>query len=152
MSSGPKLAAGFTLIEVMIVCAIVGVLAAIALPSYWKYVQRSKIIQATTGLSDLRQRMEQKFLDSRTYDDTATPKCSDIAATLSAKITAFTLTCDAPTVSTYKVHANGIAGTGMDGADYWVDQTGAQQTDVAPPGYSGAPATCWITRSDGSCG
>src|SRR2546426_9927950 len=58
---------GFTLIEVMIVVAIVGILAAIALPNYSYYVQRSKIIEATTSLSDARQRTEQLFLDTRTY-------------------------------------------------------------------------------------
>src|SRR5258708_6947981 len=59
--------AGFTLIEVMIVVAIVGVLAAIALPNYSDYVKRSKIIEATSVLSDLRVRYEQFFLDNRTY-------------------------------------------------------------------------------------
>jgi prepilin-type N-terminal cleavage/methylation domain-containing protein len=152
MNSGPKIAAGFTMIEVMIVCVIVGILAAIALPSYWKYVQRSKIIQATTGLSDLRQRMEQKFLDARTYDDTAAPTCSSVATTLGAKLTAFTLTCDNITASTYTIHALGIAGTGMDLAEYTDDQSGAQITVTPPQGYQGAGNTCWVTRSDGSCG
>ena len=151
MNSGPKIAAGFTMIEVMIVCVIVGILAAIALPSYWKYVQRSKIIQATTGLSDLRQRMEQKFLDTRTYDDTAAPTCSSIATTVGAKLNAFTLACSNIAASTYTLQATGVAGTGMDGAVYQIDQTGLEQTIAGPPGYP-TSATCWVTRSDGTCG
>src|SRR6266581_1407504 len=58
---------GFTLIEVMIVVAIVAVLAAIALPNYADYIKRGKIIEATSALSDLRTRYEQYFLDNRTY-------------------------------------------------------------------------------------
>jgi len=58
---------GFTLLEVMITVAIVGILAAIALPSYADYVTRGRITEATTGLSNLRQLSEQYFLDNRSY-------------------------------------------------------------------------------------
>ncbi len=58
---------GFTLIEVMIVVAIVAVLAAIALPNYSDYIKRGKIIEATSALSDARTRFNQFYLDHRTY-------------------------------------------------------------------------------------
>src|SRR5437867_53900 len=66
--------AGFTLIEVMIVVAIVGVLAAIALPNYSDYVKRGKITEATSALAEVRTRYEQWFLDNRTYAGA----CSDM--------------------------------------------------------------------------
>src|SRR4051812_30759889 len=60
-------AEGFTLIEVMITVVIVGILAAIALPSYSVYIQRGKIVDATSKLGDLRTDMERFFMDNRTY-------------------------------------------------------------------------------------
>ncbi len=45
---------GFTLIELMITIVIVATLAAIALPAYNYYVKRSREVEATTALSDIR--------------------------------------------------------------------------------------------------
>jgi type IV pilus assembly protein PilE len=63
----PGRTAGFTLLEVMVVVAIVAILASVAYPSYADYITRSRIIQATTSLSDYRVKMEQFFQDNRTY-------------------------------------------------------------------------------------
>ncbi len=49
---------GFTLIEMMIVVAIVGILAMIAVPSYRSYMQRARTSEAVTFLSEIRQRQE----------------------------------------------------------------------------------------------
>ena len=58
---------GFTLIELMIVIAVIAILAAIALPSYNDYIRRGKIAEGTSGLADLRVKMEQWYQDNRTY-------------------------------------------------------------------------------------
>lgn len=49
---------GFTLVELMIVVAIVAVLAAIAIPTFQGYVQRARASEATTFLAEIRQRQE----------------------------------------------------------------------------------------------
>lgn len=61
---------GFTLLEVMIVAVIVGVLAAIALPSYNSYVKRTNRSQAKQFLQDIANRQEQYRLDQRSYTTT----------------------------------------------------------------------------------
>jgi len=50
--------AGFTLIELMIVVAVIGVLAAIAVPAFIGYLQRSRTTEAFTVLAEIRQRQE----------------------------------------------------------------------------------------------
>ena len=63
---------GFTLIELMIAVAIVGILAAIAYPSYADHVRRGKISAALGEMSATRVRLEQYYQDHRNYGSSAT--------------------------------------------------------------------------------
>lgn len=64
---------GFTLIEVMITVAIVGILAAIALPSYQEYVARSRRLDAQATLLEAAQFMERFYTQNGTYTNAALP-------------------------------------------------------------------------------
>jgi type IV pilus assembly protein PilE len=66
-----KAGGGFTLIEVMVVVAIVGILTAIALPSYQQYVIRSYRNVAKGDLMELQQWMERNYSLSGRYDKDA---------------------------------------------------------------------------------
>lgn len=59
---------GFTLIEVMIVVAVIGVLSAIAYPSYTAYVLRSHRAEAKNYLQSVAQRLEQNYSLSGSYN------------------------------------------------------------------------------------
>lgn len=139
---------GFTLIEVMVVVAIVGILAAIALPNYADYIKRAKIIEATAGLSDLRQRMEQYFLDNRKY----TGFCASAfgLAAVQPSVKAFVLDCPNETASTYQLRATGDPTQGMSNSFvYTIDNTGAKAS-TGPVGWAGN-ANCWAVRQSGDC-
>jgi len=59
--------AGFTIIELMISVAIVGALAAIALPSYRQYADRVDNAQASTDIAKISQRMEAFYTDTNSF-------------------------------------------------------------------------------------
>jgi type IV pilus assembly protein PilE len=139
---------GFTLIELMVVVAIVAILTTIAYPSYRDYVIRGQLVDATQGLAAVRANMERYFQDNRTYLPVGafTPPCA-AAPVASGK---FTINCPGSTAISYTATAVGTAGT-LTGFTFTVDQNNAQATVVAPP----APATfqscgtAWITKTGG---
>jgi len=152
----PRRTGGFTLIEVLITVAIVSILAAVALPSYTDYITRSKIVEATSSLSDMRVRLEQVFLDSRQYPASCVaPAAGPAPATqiyLPASSKYFTVTC-ALTATTFTATATGKATEAMGGFVYTVDQGNNRKTTSLPSGWSGAGvgSTCWVSKKNGDC-
>ena len=140
---------GFTLIEIMITVAIVAILAAVGYPNYTSYVQRGRLSEAISGLSEMRVKMEQFFQDNRTYVGACQ---AGTAAALPATTPNFTFACDpAPTATTYTVVAQGATGSSMQAFKYTINQRGDKSTQGLAAGWSGTGSTCWVIKKDGTC-
>jgi general secretion pathway protein G len=64
---GQRREGAFTLIEIMIVVAIIGAIIAIALPSYNKHRERTKVIQAITDINAIAIALEKYYDDNKAY-------------------------------------------------------------------------------------
>jgi type IV pilus assembly protein PilE len=134
---------GFTLIELMIVVAIVGILAAIALPSYLDYLRRGKLVDGTTTLSALRAKMEQYYLDNRKYNGDGSPCKGPID-----DVGDFSFSCEYDKKS-YTITATG-SGSVADFA-YTIGQEGVPATTALPTTWGTPMEGCWIIRPGGTC-
>ena len=137
---------GFTLIELMIVVAIIAILAAIALPMYRDYVTRSKLTEAQSLLSDYRTKMEQYFQDNRSYVD-SNGICGAPAPTSARNY--FTYACTG-SATTFTATATGVAAQGTNLFVFTIDNFNARKTTGVPPGWTSS-TSCWVLRKGGGC-
>jgi len=123
---------GFTLIELMIVVAVVGILAAIAYPSYLQYTVRSHRSAAQAAMLDIANRQQQIFIAQRGYvaaADTAAlanpPLNYALPADVASRYTAVVAVNNAGTPPTFTITFTPNAGTtqAADGA-LTIDQAG----------------------------
>jgi len=137
---------GFTLIELMITVAIVGILAAIALPSYNQYLIRAKITEATATLAGHRVKMEQYFQDNRTYVGAC---AAGTVATEPPTTANFDYACNIPDAQTYVISATGLGGLAPLALS--VDQSNTRRTIAPPTGWTAPAGHCWVQKKSGQC-
>jgi type IV pilus assembly protein PilA len=116
---------GFTLIELMIVVAIIGILAAIAIPAYQDYITRSKVTELVTAASACKASVSEYFQTNNTAPDTITE------AGCSSNQTQY--------ISTLAVLEGVITVTGRTGAGFL--PASASGTVVLTPNYDATAGT-----------
>jgi type IV pilus assembly protein PilE len=148
-----RTAKGFTLIELMIVVAIIGILAAVAMPAYTSYIARANRADARAQLLQVSQFMQRFYAanDSYLQDRASTAVLDVVPSNLKqspADSTAlYTLSIPSPTASTFTLKMNPVSGGKMasdECGSFTLTHLGVRGVEVS--GTAGSTALrdkCW---------
>lgn len=133
-------ARGFTLFEVVIVGVIVGILAAIALPSYFSSIQKSRRTDAKSALVGAAGQMERYFTERGTYATATLGTASTDVYPAASENGYYNLSLTNLTATTYTV---GAAPTGAQADDPCGTFTYTNQGVKGVTGSSKPVSDCW---------
>ena len=133
--------AGFTLIELMIVCAIIAILSALAYPSYVNYTVKTNRKAAEACLSEYSNYMERYYTTNLNYSTTTAKLPQMDCATPSQTGQSYAYGLASASTASYQLQAAPISGTQQANKDtqcgtLYLDQTGNRTT-------SGGGTSCW---------
>ncbi|WP_277372798.1 type IV pilin protein [Pseudomonas sp. AA-38] len=99
---------GFTLIELMLTCVVLGILAAIAIPSYISYVERAQCEDGKALLSSAAQQMERRRAENGGKYDANTPinSSSTVFSVRASDVTATAYTLTVSTTASARIDGN----------------------------------------------
>ena len=127
---------GFTLIELMVAVAILGILVSVALPSYQKYIVKSRRAEAMAELSKAQTTLERCYAANFTYAGTCSPPASTTTPNGFYTITS----TGSATTYTFTATASGIQAADTSCFTMSIDQ--ASQKSAADTGGTPQPQ-CW---------
>jgi type IV pilus assembly protein PilE len=145
----------FTLIELMVVLAIIAVLAAIAVPIYSDDTLRARLTDGTDALAVMQAQMERYYQDNRTYaayTNAATNQTVNPPCLMPTTTGTFTVSCTDPTDTAYQAQAVGSGQTA--GFTYTIDQDGVRSTASVPanwPALVATPCNVWVVKKGQPC-
>lgn len=139
---GPDLQKGMSLIELMIVVSIIGILSAIAYPSYTQYVQRGNRAEARSILLETTQFLERNYTLANRYDQTSagvaiTSSTLPFQQSPKSGTAKYNVTVNFPDTETFTLSA---APTGVMAGDACGTLT---LTNTGTQGAGGSVAECW---------
>jgi type IV pilus assembly protein PilE len=141
---------GFTLIELMIVVVVVGILAAVALPSYKESVDRGRRSEAKAVLGQMQNWMERYYTENGRYDQNQFGQALNTAALAypaapgGGAISTYTIGIEALTATTFNLVATRAGTMAADKCgDYVVSSAGVRSVRNSTVGATEQITLCW---------
>jgi type IV pilus assembly protein PilE len=139
--SGPGMAIGFTLLEMLIAVTVLGILMTMAQAAWWQHVARVRRTDATVALLSLAAAQEARYLDALAYTDRLASPPPEGLGFAGTERGWYRVRIETDGGDRYRLVAAPGPGSPQQVDDrcreFWLDQTGARGSSPAPP------SICW---------